>query len=222
MQSGETTKRASNFKDLTKEPPFDRLTVKYLVGRRGDGLLVWRCVCDCGNEVDVVGKQLTRGQTRSCGCLLIERTKAANSTHGMKGTRVYRIWSGMWNRCRNPNSKDYPRYGGRGISICDRWCSFDAFYEDMGDPPTDTHSIDRFPDTNGNYEKDNCRWATAKQQANNRRKARPPKTTPEVVDSIRELLASGISNQEIALRLGLNRSTVRRAINREARTDDAG
>lgn len=91
-------------------------------------------------------------------------------THGMSGTRIYRIWSGIHTRCYNKNEKIYPYYGGRGIGMCDRWRdSFESFYEDVGDPPSELYSMDRYPDQDGNYEPGNVRWATDEQQGRNKR-----------------------------------------------------
>lgn len=164
-----TRRRSCNFIDLVGRK-FGRLTVVALVGfRERDSKLIWSCDCECGERVDVVGAQLRRGQTQSCGCLMIERTRAVNTTHGCKGTRIYRIWHGMLDRVRNKNCKDYHRYGGRGIRVCERWLSFENFLADMGYPPSESHSIDR-ENNDGDYCRENCRWATAKQQANNRRR----------------------------------------------------
>lgn len=169
MQFNETVEsvHSANFKNLMNQK-FDRLLVVSYAGRRDrDGLATWLCRCDCGNEVVVVGKQLRRKQTRSCGCLQIEISKAVNRKHGMRGTRIYRIWSGMLDRTTNPNSKDSDRYSDRGIKVCERWLKFENFFEDMGLPPSDSHSLER-KDNNGNYELANCCWATAEEQANNR------------------------------------------------------
>jgi hypothetical protein len=145
---------------------FGRLTVKSLA-RRKQGKAIWLCLCQCGKKTEVYGCNLSRGGTNSCGCLKLE-APAAVVIHGKSKSKVHRIWRGMLSRCNNPNEPMYPYYGGRGIKICDRWKTFINFYEDMGDPPP-YHSIDRFPNNNGNYEPGNCRWATTKEQARNKR-----------------------------------------------------
>ena len=109
---------------------------------------------------------------RSCGCLRTAMLKERVTTHGQSGTKTtpeYKAWTEMIERCTNENAKYYHRYGGRGIKICERWRnSFEAFFQDMGERTSSNHSLDRFPNNDGNYEKSNCRWATPVQQCNNR------------------------------------------------------
>lgn len=133
----------------------------------------WDCMCVCGTAKRVCGANLRGGKTRSCGCQqaqLVSVSKRANG-HGAAGKihpdKTYTSWIAMKWRCCNPNSTAYARYGGRGITVCDRWInSFENFLADMGPRPSQKHSIDRI-DVDGHYEADNCRWATTKQQSEN-------------------------------------------------------
>lgn len=130
----------------------------------------WICKCDCGAARQVRASTLRNGASTSCGCRAASVTAERNRTHGRSGTRLHRIWKGMLTRCRNPEAKDYPRYGGRGIKVCERWNSFENFLADMGEPPTPKHSIDR-AENSGNYEKNNCEWATSQTQARHTRRS---------------------------------------------------
>lgn len=131
----------------------------------------WFCRCDCGGEIRIETNNLRRADRKpSCGCQSREITSATNSTHRMTGSPVYRSWASMKRRCYAPLDLGYENYGGRGITVCERWRhSFERFFEDMGHPPSRTHTLDRI-DPNGNYEPDNCRWADKKTQARNTRR----------------------------------------------------
>lgn len=155
------------FIDLTGQK-FGRLTVIKLSNEKQKKTLLWECKCDCGGAKIVIGISLRIGRTQSCGCIAREVLIKRNSSHGLSNTRIYEIWSGMLKRCNNPNSKAYKNYGGRGIMVCERWLNFSNFYEDTKVGYSDDLSLDRFPNTNGNYEPTNFRWATTEQQANNK------------------------------------------------------
>lgn len=150
---------------------FGRLTVGDPV--RGGREVKWRCRCDCGQEALVAGHLLRSGDTSSCGC--VRRAVTAeqgkkNLKHGHSlGRRSpeYRSWTAMWDRCSNPAGGNWPGYGGRGITVTDRWKDFEVFLADMGARPAGT-TLDRRDNSKG-YEPDNCRWATADEQNGNRR-----------------------------------------------------
>lgn len=129
---------------------------------------MWNCLCECGNTTVASSKHLRRGAKSSCGCLKKELLSQKRAKHKMTNSEEYKIWQGMKRRCYKPNYKGYSLYGGRGIIICERWLnSFENFFKDMGQRPTKIHSIDRYPNKDGNYEPTNCRWATPTEQARN-------------------------------------------------------
>jgi len=155
-------------------------TVLDMVGKRVGRLMVveraknsksgqarWVCECECGKKSIVLGYDLRSGKTRSCGCLQKEKAIEAHLTHGMRKTPTYISWAGIKNRCTNHSYHGYKNYGGRGISVCERWNKFENFYEDMGEKPKGL-SVER-KDNNGNYCPENCCWETIKNQNRNKR-----------------------------------------------------
>jgi hypothetical protein len=169
--SGVTLPTNPRFKNL-KGIKFGRLSVVEYAGQTPSYHHKWRCVCECGNSIEVYAGNLIKGPSVSCGCYQRQSSSVRMTTHGDTDSTEYRSWRSMINRCNNVNVNCYEEYGGRGISVCDQWKkSYTSFLKDMGRKPTAKHSIDRI-DSNANYTPENCRWATPKQQARNTRRNR--------------------------------------------------
>lgn len=158
-------------KDLTGQS-FGRLKVVSLADAKvGEGAF-WNCLCACGREKTLKGTALRFGGAQSCGCARKENAAAANTKHGKHNTQAYRSWQHMKVRCGDTKNPVFRHYGARGIKVCRRWLDgFAYFYSDMGDPPTSKHTIERI-NNDGDYCKENCKWATRKEQSANQRSNR--------------------------------------------------
>lgn len=192
---------------------FGRLTVigeaPRIISPSGFSAVAAHVKCDCGVEKVVRGRDLLIGYSNSCGCMQRELTAvkiaARSRTHGQAGhsnrTSEYIIWSGMKQRCYRPDTESYPNYGGRGITVCERWReSFENFYADMGPRPSPHHTIERI-DNDGSYDPANCRWATLREQCNNRRSNRIIKIDGEALTVTEWSRKSGVETHIIFSRL---------------------
>lgn len=150
---------------------FGRLLVESADKRtnpRGDKIVVYTCLCDCGTRKVIARSSLINGLTKSCGCLKKELAKIKHTTHNKSSTKEYSIWSSMVKRCTNKNCKGYKNYGGRGITLNPRWLKFENFFADMGKAPDKHYSLERI-DVNGGYWKENCKWIPILEQSRNKR-----------------------------------------------------
>lgn len=185
---------------------FNRLVVVADTGiRTKSGNRLWYCRCDCGKMTTATKGQLTSGGKESCKCLqremLVKRNKAMAKHNAAAGKRTpeYLAWSAMLQRCYNPRCQGYDNYGGRGISVCDSWRqSFSAFVNDVGSRPSSVHSLDRI-NNDGNYEPSNVRWATVKEQGNNRRDSIGPVSIGRDAHTLKEWAAISGNSYELIL-----------------------
>lgn len=198
---------------------FKRLTVVKLHGRHKNKSILWECHCVCGNISIVQSSSLISGNSTSCGCYQKERAKLVgekNKIHGKSKTNIFMSWGRILDRCYNPKNPSYKNYGARGITVCRRWQKFENFFEDMGHRPKGMQ-IDRINNDKGYY-KENCRWVTPKEQANNRRNNKVIVYKGEA-KSVREWAKeTGISRSIICRRLFTN-WTVERTLTQPPRAN---
>lgn len=192
---------------------FNRLTVVAVLSPRSVGHNNILCLCDCGEHTFVHPHALASAQTTSCGCRRRQILRSCNVTHGHSTGRnrspEYSTWRSMLDRCRNKNCRDYPWYGGRGISVDHSWeRSFASFLRDVGPRPGPKYSLDRI-DNNGGYYPGNVRWATAAEQSHN---SRACKLTTDDATQIRELRARGVRAKDVAARFGVTHQNVRHIV----------
>lgn len=163
LRSGSvTTCGCGKVKDLTGKT-FGYLTVLSRAENKGK-LICWNCLCICGKKKIIQGYSFSSGKTISCGCY----RKKVLTKHGMSKTPEYKAWTSLLMRCYSQKDISYEYYGGRGIKVCERWNKFENFYDDIGDRPSNKHSLDRV-DSNGDYCKENCKWSTILEQNCNKR-----------------------------------------------------
>ena len=194
---------------------FGRLTVVKRSGSTPARKRLWLCLCECGNERRIATGDLNSGAVVSCGCFNNERAALLKFRHGQarekKETREYISWKHMIGRCLNKNNESFKDYGGRGISVCDRWLDFENFYSDMGEMP-EGFSIERI-NVNGNYDPSNCKWIPKNRQAINRRSS---VLTENDVREIRRLREEGLIMKDIGLRFGASASLINQVLSGRA------
>lgn len=161
--------------DITGKKFGRLIALKKTEKRDSSGNVYWLCKCDCGGEIETQGRFLRNGLVKSCGCAQIEHAKNMNRKHGKSRSRIYSIWIAMKLRCFSENDANYYKYGGRGISVCQKWIGehgFENFYKwAIENGYDDELTIDRI-NVDGNYEPSNCRWTTPKEQMQNTRRSR--------------------------------------------------
>ena len=188
---------------------FGRWTVVDATRVSGDGKVSVLCLCECGAERLVGLRVLNTGRSKSCGCYAAEMSAVRKTTHSGSYSAEYSIWRGIMKRCNNPECACYPGYGGRGVTVCDRWLKFENFIEDMGVRPSTDLSIER-RDNDGPYAPWNCYWATSLEQNNNTRGCRP-----------REMDGKSQTVAQWAREYGIPEGTLRQRLKREWTLRDA-
>ena len=175
---------------------FGRLTIIDGIAIRAKREKYFRMLCICGNTKTVAKGSLVSGRSTSCGCFNAEQTSLRSTTHGKRKDPIYAVWNMMVQRCTHPSNKEYKHYGARGTTVCDSWRKFENFYRDMGDAPFERATLDRIDNDKG-YSKENCRWATYKEQQSN--------TTRSIRYKFR---GQQLSIREVASLVGINLNTL--------------
>ncbi len=200
--------------DLTGQT-FGSLTV---LGRDGEKAHSrWSCRCVCGKTVTCLTHNLRVKKTDKCGCSMRSAAIVRQTRHGFNRSPEHRTWSNMKNRCENPANRSYARYGARGITVDPRWQSFEAFLADMGPRPSPKHSLDRYPNQNGPYSPDNCRWASRSQQNNNKSNNHPITFRGRTMNLNQWAKEVGISEDAIERRINLLGWPVEKALTKPVR-----
>lgn len=178
---------------------FGRLVVVEFLGKKGTANM-YKAICDCGMTCEVRRSNLLSNITKSCGCLQAETRAKSRKTHGLRKHPLYPVYRQMLQRCNNPNNGQFADYGGRGITVCDRWAQgVEYFFQDMGERPTPHHQLDRIDNSKG-YAPDNCKWSTAQENSCNRR------------NTVRlEVLGKSQTLREISESFGISYAIVRHA-----------
>lgn len=205
--------------DLTGQK-YGRLTVIERAGSNIHKKALWKCRCDCGREVVVIGSNLLNGNTNSCGCYKSDMTSERMQTHGQSQTRLYHIWKNMRQRCGNPRKPDYQYYGGRGIKIDKRWDDYNEFEKwALANGYTDELTIDRI-NVDGNYTPENCRWVSMTEQARNMSRNRMLEYNGEkhCIAEWGEIL--GISPKVLGLRINAYHWSIERTLTTPVRAEE--
>lgn len=190
--------------DLTGQR-FGRLVAVKFAGHDKNRHRLWECQCDCGRTVNIDVNSLRSGKSKSCGC----SRKGINKTHGKSGSRIHKIWADMIQRTHNPNERCYVNYGGRGITVCDEWLTFEPFYLwAIQNGYAEGLTIDRIDNDKG-YSPDNCRWVTRKVQGNNKRNNRRLEYQGQTKTLAEWAVQFGMKQETLANRLKLGWSIER-------------